>query len=54
MFWVWILLLMLIIIGVSVLVGLNLKSSRKHRASRAEIDALKASGAFPHRKSNQP
>ena len=54
MFWIWMLFLMLAIIGVSVLVGVNLKDSRKHRASRAEIAALKTSGAFDHRKSNQP
>ncbi len=54
MFWVWILVMMLAVIGVSVLVGMNLKSSRKHRASRAEMAALKTSGAFEHRKSNQP
>lgn len=54
MFWAWMLALMLVIIGVSVLVGMNLKDSRKHRASRAEIAALKTSGAFEHRKSNQP
>ncbi len=54
MFWIWILALMLTIFGVSVLVGLNLKDSRKHRASRNEMAALKTSGAFEHRKSNQP
>jgi hypothetical protein len=53
MFWFWILVLMLAVISVSVLVGLNLKDSRKHKASRAEMAALKTSGAFEHRKSNQ-
>jgi hypothetical protein len=52
MFWIAIVILMLVIIGISVLVGLNLKNSRKHRASREEMLALKTSGAFEHRKSN--
>jgi|CXWL01.1.fsa_nt_gi hypothetical protein len=54
MFWVGIVVLVLVVVGASVLVGLNLKSSRRHRASRDEMLALKSSGAFDHRKSNQP
>lgn len=53
MFWFWVFVLMLIVIGLSVVVGLNLRNSRKHKASREEILALKTSGAFEHRKSNQ-
>lgn len=48
----WIAAFMLLIVGVSILVGLNLKSSRRHRARREEIIALKTSGAFEQRKSN--
>ena len=51
-FWIGIVVLVLVVIGASVLVGMNLKPSRKHRASREEMLALKASGAFKHRKSN--
>lgn len=54
MFWIWMLVSMLAVIGVSVLVGLNLKSSSKHRVSPDEMAALKTSGAFGQRKSNQP
>lgn len=54
MFWFWILVLTLVVVGASVLVGLNLKNSKQHRASREEMLALKSSGAFSHRKSNQP
>ncbi len=49
----WIVGLIVFIIAASVVVGLNLKSSRKHRASRNEVLALKTSGAFEQRKSNQ-
>jgi hypothetical protein len=48
----WIVGLIVFIIVASVVVGLNLKSSRKHRARREEIIALKTSGAFEQRKSN--
>lgn len=51
-FWIAILVLVLVVVGVSVLVGMNLKPSRRHKASREEMLALKASGAFKHRKSN--
>ena len=51
-FWIAILVLVLVVIGASVLVAANLKPSRRHRASREEILALKTSGAFKHRKSN--
>lgn len=53
MFWFWILGLVGLVIGASVFVGLNLKSSRKHRLSREEMLALKSSGAFKYRKSSQ-
>jgi|CXWL01.1.fsa_nt_gi hypothetical protein len=52
-FWVGILIAVLIVIGVSVLVGLNLKNSKRHRASREEMLALKTSGAFTDRKSGR-
>ncbi len=48
----WIVGLILFIIASSVVVGLNLKSSRRHRARREEVIALKTSGAFEQRKSN--
>ena len=51
MFWFWAFVLILVVIGLSVLVGLNLKNSKKHRASREETLALKTSGAFGDRKS---
>lgn len=54
MFWIWMLATMLAVIGLSVLIGMNLKSSRKQRVSRDEMAALKTSGAFGQRKSNQP
>lgn len=53
MFWLWILGLVGVVVGASVLVGLNLKDSRKHRTSREEMLALKSSGAFKHRKSGR-
>lgn len=53
-FWIGILAMVLIVIGMSVIVGLHLRSSSRHRASRDELLALKSSGAFDHRKSNQP
>lgn len=54
MFWVWILGIVLVIIGASVFIGLKLKNNRRHKVSREEMLALKASGAFQHRKSNLP
>lgn len=54
MFWVWILGIVLVIIGASVFVGLKLKDSKRHKVTREEMLALKASGAFQHRKSNIP
>jgi hypothetical protein len=54
MFWFWILLLVLVVVGASVLVGLRLKDSRRHKVTREEMLALKSSGAFQHRKSNLP
>lgn len=54
-FWIWILVLVLVIVGASVVVGGAL-SKRRPRVNPREdkITALKASGAFPHRKSNRP
>lgn len=52
MFWIAILVVVLVIVGVSVLVGMNLKDSGRHKASREEMLALKTSGAFSQRKSN--
>lgn len=54
MFLLWFLLAVAVIVGVSVLVGLQLKNSRRHKVEREEMLALKASGAFTHRKSNMP
>jgi hypothetical protein len=51
-FWIAILVMVLAIVGVSVAVGMSLKDSTRHRASREEMLALKTSGAFSHRKSN--
>lgn len=53
-FWIGILVVFLLVIGASILVGLSLKSSRRHRVRREEMLALKSSGAFEHRKSNRP
>lgn len=53
-FWIGIVVLVLVVIGVSVLVGLNLKPSRRHKLSQKEMMALKTSGALDHRKSGQP
>jgi hypothetical protein len=53
-FWIGILVVFLLVIGASVLVGLSLKNSRRHRVRRKEMLALKSSGAFEHRKSNRP
>ncbi len=49
---IWIAVLVLFIVAVSVMVGLHLNNHPKRRARREEVLALKASGAFPHRKSN--
>ncbi len=56
MFWVVILIVIAGVIGASVLVGIVLTRSRTgQRPSRREqATALKTSGAFPHRKENQP
>lgn len=57
MFWIVILIVVLITIGSSVLIGmtLNKRNQPRPRTKRQrQIDAAKASGAFSHRKSNQP
>ena len=51
-FWIFVVVAVLAIVGASVLVGLNLKDSRKHKTSREEMMALKSSGAFKERKSS--
>ncbi len=51
-FWISIAVMIVIVVGVSVLVGMNVKDSRKHRVSRDEMMALKTSGAFKERKSS--
>jgi len=54
-FWIWIFLLALAIVGASVLVGVTLGRKRPRVDPRKDrMTALKASGAFPHRKSNRP
>ena len=55
-FWIVILIVVLVVIGASVLIGTVLARGRTgQRPSRREqMSALKASGAFPHRKENQP
>jgi hypothetical protein len=54
MFWVVMTVVMLVVIGVSVLIGMSLKNSSRHKVSRDEMLALKSSGAFSFRKENQP
>lgn len=57
MFWVWILITVVIIVGLSVLAGMLLSRPRppQQRSRRQQqMMGLKASGAFPHRKSNRP
>ncbi len=54
-FWIWILVLVLAIVGLSVAVGAALNRRRPRVNPRNDkMTALKASGAFPHRKSNRP
>ena len=58
-FWIGILICVLIVIGGSVLAGLALnKRAARRRGPRTrrqeQMDMAKASGAFSHRKSNQP
>jgi hypothetical protein len=53
-FWLVMLIMMLIVIGASVLVGVTLSKRRgRNPRQQRQIDMAKASGAFPHRKSNQ-
>ncbi|HRP09567.1 MAG TPA: hypothetical protein PLK37_00875 [Terricaulis sp.] len=53
-FWIWILVLMLVVVGLSVAVGAALTKRRpKVDPRKDKMMALKASGAFPHRKSNR-
>jgi uncharacterized membrane-anchored protein YhcB (DUF1043 family) len=56
MFWVVIAIVVALVIGASVLIGALLNRSRTGRrpSRREQASALKASGAFPHRKENQP
>jgi hypothetical protein len=51
MFWAIVLIATLTVIGLAVFAGISLKDSRKHKASEAEMMALKTSGAFKERKS---
>ena len=54
-FWIWILIFTLAIVGLSVAVGAALNKRRPRVNPRKDrMTALKASGAFPHRKSNRP
>lgn len=54
-FWIWIFVLVLAIVGASVAVGAALSRRRPRVNPRDDkMTALKASGAFPHRKSNRP
>lgn len=54
-FWIWILVLVGVVVGLSVMAGAML-SQRKPKVNprKDRMTALKASGAFPHRKSNRP
>lgn len=53
-FWIGIVVVVLIIVGSSVLVGKMLSKPKQMPLSRnAEMNALKASGALKHRKSNR-
>ncbi len=56
MFWFVIALILIGIIAAAVLVGMALNRRKTGQSpSRAEqMSALKSSGAFPHRKENQP
>lgn len=55
MFWFWIAIVVLVIVGLSVLAGRMLSRPRGEPMSRRQqMTALKASGAFKHRKSNRP
>jgi hypothetical protein len=54
MFWVWILVLVVTIVGLSVAAGAMISKKRPRVDPRKDrMTALKASGAFPHRKSNR-
>lgn len=52
-FWISIVVVVLIIVGVSVLVGSALSRPREPMSKHQRMLALKASGAFKHRKSNR-
>jgi hypothetical protein len=57
MFWLWIVIATLVIVAFSVLAGKMLSRPRQpqQRSRRQQqMMGLKASGAFPHRKSNRP
>ena len=52
--WIGIVITILIVVGASVLIGKSLSGGSREPRSRAEkVQALKASGALKHRKSNQ-
>lgn len=54
-FWIWILLMVLVVVGLSVAAGAMLSRRTPRTKPRSDkMMALKASGAFPHRKSNRP
>jgi uncharacterized membrane-anchored protein YhcB (DUF1043 family) len=55
-FWIYISIAVALVIGMAVLVGVVIARRRTgRRPSRAEqMNALKSSGAFPHRKENRP
>lgn len=54
MFWVVILLVILLTIGASIAAGLMLRKRPRRPSRQRQVDMAKASGAFSHRKSNQP
>ena len=54
MFWLVIFFVVLLIVGASIAVGLTVGRGRRSRSQRRQVDMAKASGAFTHRKSNQP
>ena len=54
MFWFVILIVVLLTLGASVAAGLMLRKRPRPPSQRRQVDMAKASGAFSHRKSNQP
>ena len=55
-FWIYILIAAALVIGAAVLVGVVITRRRtgQRPTRREQAVALKTSGAFPHRKENQP